>query len=281
MVKIISDTLTCISPEEARQIGLGLIPQLVVFGDETYRDDTEITPSEFLRRLKVSASLPKTAAPPPALYAPLFAEYSAQGETIVVVCPTAEASGTFRSATVAAQDFPDADIHIVDTKLLAGGHGAVAKAAVGWAKAGLDAAAIIERIEEMAPRNRTYFLVDTLEYLYKGGRIGAARALVGSLLQMKPILTFRNGHTEPFESQRTHRRALARMKEVILEDCPRTTDAHLCIMQGDAEQEAQALAAEFAAQLDVPLESIPIYEMTPAILVHSGPGVLGVSYFVS
>ena len=281
MVKIISDTLTCISPDEARQIGLGLIPQLVVFGDETYRDDTEINPSEFLRRLKASSSLPKTAAPPPALYAPLFAEYSAQGETFVVVCPTAEASGTFRSATVAAQDFPNADIRVVDTKLLAGCHGAVAKAAVGWASAGLDADAIIEKIEEMAPRNRTYFLVNTLEYLYKGGRIGAARALVGSLLQMKPILTFRNGHTEPFESQRTHRRALARMKEVILEDCPRSPDAHLCIMQGDAEQEARALTSEFAAELGVPVESIPVYEMTPAILVHSGPGVLGVSYFVA
>lgn len=281
MVKIISDTLTCISPEEARQIGLGFVPQLVIFGNDSYRDDTEITPREFIRRLKASSSLPKTAAPPPAFYTPLYKEYSEQGETIIVVCPTAEASGTFRGASVAAQDFPNADIRVVDNHLLAGGHGAVAKAALQWANQGLDADTIISKIEEMSTRNRTYFLVDTLEYLYKGGRIGAARALMGSLLQMKPILTFRNGHTEPFESQRTHRRAMARLKEVVLSDCPRAPEANLCIMQGDAEEEACALAAEFAILLDIPLSSIPIYEMTPAILVHAGPGVIGVSYFVA
>jgi len=281
MVKIISDTLTCISPQEAQQIGLGFIPQLVVFGTESFRDDTEINSREFLRRLKASSSLPKTAAPPPALYAPLYQEYSEQGHSIIVVCPTADASGTYRSAMVAAQDFPNADIRVIDTRLIAGGHGAVAKAALAWANQGMDADTIVKNIQEMAPRNRTYFLVDTLEYLFKGGRIGAARALVGSLLQMKPILTFRNGHTEPFESQRTHRRALARMKEVILSDCPRAPEAHLCLMHGDAEEEANTLAREFATLLDVPLSSIPVYEMTPAILVHAGPGVLGVSYFVA
>jgi DegV family protein with EDD domain len=280
MIRIISDTLTCISPEEAQRIGLGYIPQMVIFGNESYRDDTQMNSREFLRRLKASSSLPKTAAPPPAMYTPLYKEYSEKGDTIIVVCPTAEASGTFRSATVAAQDFPDADIRVVDTHLIAGGLGAVAKAALTWVDQGLDADTIVNKIQEMSNRNRTYFLVDTLEYLYKGGRIGAARALVGSLLQMKPILTFRNGHTEPFESQRTHRRALARMKEVILSDCPRAPEAHLCIMHGDAEQEANSLAAEFATLLDVPQNSIPIYEMTPAILVHSGPGVLAVSYFI-
>lgn len=281
MVKIISDTLTCISPQEAEQIGLGFIPQMVIFGSESFRDDTEMNSREFLRRLKASSSLPKTAAPPPALYAPLFKEYSEQGHTIIVVCPTAEASGTFRSATVAAQDFPEADIRVIDTRLIAGGHGAVAKAALAWANQGLDPDAIVSKIEEMASRNRTYFLVDTLEYLFKGGRIGAAKALVGSILQMKPILTFRNGHTEPYESQRTHRRALARMKEIILSDCPRAPEAHLCLMHGDVEEEANTLAAEFALALDIPQSSIPIYEMTPAILVHAGPGVLGVSYFVA
>ena len=281
MVKIIADTTTCISPTEAREMGIGYLPQIVIFGSETYRDDTEIDSREFLRRLKASATLPKTAAPPPALYTPLYQEYSAQGDTIIVLCPSAEASGTFRSATVAAQDFPEADLRIIDTKLVAGGFGAVVKEAVRWANDGLDAGTIVTKIEEMAGRNRLYFLVDTLEYLYKGGRIGAARALFGSILQMKPILTFRNGHIEPFESQRTQKRALARMKEVILMDCPRASEAHLCIMQGGAEAVASNLAQEFAALLDVPLSSIPIDDMTPAILVHSGPGVIGVSYFVA
>lgn len=98
---------------------------------------------------------------------------------------------------------------------------------------------------------------------------------------MKPILTFRDKHIEPFESQRTQRKALARLKEIVLSDCPRSPEAHLCLMHGDAEDQARTLAAEFAGLLDIPVEQIPIYDLTPAILVHTGPGVLAVSYFVS
>jgi DegV family protein with EDD domain len=281
MIKIIGDTLSCISPQEAKDRGIGYIPQMIVFGSDSYRDDTEINPNQFLVKLRASSELPKTAAPPPALYEPLFREFAKEGNTVIVITPSAEVSGTYRSATVAAGEFPDADIRVIDTGLLAGGLGAVVIQAQRWVEAGLDASSIVLNVTEMSSRHRLYFVVDTLEYLFKGGRIGAAKALFGSLLQVKPILTFRNGHTEPYESQRTQRKALARLKEIVLSDCPRSPDAHLCIMHGDAEDQARALAADFAMLLDVPAVQIPVYEMTPAILVHSGPGVLAVSYFVS
>lgn len=280
MVKIIGDTLSCISPEEARQIGIDYLPQLIVFGEETYRDDTEMNAIQFLRRLKESSALPKTAAPPPSLYTPIYQQIAEQHETAIVVCPSNSLSGTYRSATVAAKDFPDADIRIVDTNIIAGGLGAVVKQALRWANEGLDADTIVEKIQELSNRNRIYFVVDTLEYLYRGGRIGAAKALFGSILQVKPILTFRNGVTEPFESQRTHKRAIARLKEVVLSDCPRDPSAHLCVMHGDAEAEARQFAAEIGGSLGIPVQEIPIYHMTPAILVHSGPGVIAASYFV-
>lgn len=280
MIKIIADTLSCISPEEAKQRGLGYIPQIIIFGDETFRDDYEMNPREFLKRLRTSSGLPKTAAPPPSMYTPLFKEYSEQGHTIIVIAPGSEVSGTFRSASVAAVDFPNADIRIIDTQLLAGGLGAIVKQAQQWAENGLDADTIVEKVKEMAQRHRLYFVVDTLEYLYKGGRIGAAKALFGSILQVKPILTFRNGHTEPYESQRTQKKALARFKEIILSECPRTPEAHLCIMHGDAEEQARSLAIELGSLLDIPTDTIPVYDLTPAILVHSGPGALAVSYFV-
>lgn len=281
MIKIIADTLSCISPAEARELGIYYLPQIVVFGENSYRDDTEMDPISFLKRLKSSPVMPKTAAPPPALYEPIFRELSAEGHTMIVIAPTAEMSGTYRSACVAAQDFPDADIRVIDTKIIAGGMGAVVKQALKWAAEGVDADTLVEKIIEMSSRMRIYFLVDTLEFLYRGGRIGAAKALFGSLLQVKPILTIQQGHTDVFESQRTHKRALARLKEIVLTDCPRNPEAHLGLMHGDAEDLARSVAAEFSAELGVPVEDIPIYDLTPAILTHSGPGVLGISYFTA
>jgi DegV family protein with EDD domain len=200
---------------------------------------------------------------------------------MIVVAPTAQLSGTFRGASVAAQDFPNADIRIIDTQLIAGGLGAVVKQAVKWANAGLEPDVVVEKIKEMSSRHRVYFVVDTLEYLYRGGRIGAGKKLFGSLLQVKPILTLKDGLTEAYESQRTAKRALARLKEVVLSDCPRDPEAHLCVMHGDAEELARSIASEFGGILGIPVADIPIYDLTPAILVHAGPGVIGVSYFVA
>lgn len=285
MIKIIADTLSCISPAEAQQLGIGYIPQLVIFGEETFRDDTEMNASLFLKKLKASPVLPKTAAPPPALYGPLYRECAQRGDTVIVVAPSAQVSGTVRSAEVAAQEiaveFPKVDIRVIDTELIAGGLGAVVKQALKWANAGLDPDTVVAKIREMSQRHRVFFLVDTLEYLYRGGRIGAAKALFGSLLQVKPILTLKDGHTEAFESQRTHKRALARLKEIVLTDCPRDPEAHLCVMHGEADSLAMETAAEMAGLLGVPASEIPIYDLTPAILTHTGPGALAIAYFVA
>lgn len=280
MVKIIADTTSCIPPAEAEQMGIGYLPQIIVFGEETYRDDTEMDPRSFLKRQKVSPVLPKTAAPPPALYTPIYQKYSEEDQSMVVLCPSIDVSGTFRSATVAANDFPGADIRVIDTRLIAGGLGAVVKQAKVWADQGKSADFIVENAQMMSKREKIFFLVDTLEYLYKGGRIGAAKALLGSILQMKPILTFNEGLIQPFDSQRTQKRALARLKEVVSADCPHASDAHLCIMHGDAEDTARQCAEDLSVGLGIPLSDITIYDLTPAILVHSGPGVIAVSYFV-
>lgn len=281
MIHIIADTTSCIPPSEATQKGLYYIPQIIVFGEDTYRDDTEMNALLFLKRLRASPILPKTAAPPPALYTPIFRESSSHGDTIVVICPSNDLSGTYRSAEVAAKDFPEADIRIIDTRLVAGGLGAVVNQAIQWVAEGLDADTIVAKIQEMASREKVFFAVDTLEYLYKGGRIGAAKALFGSLLQVKPILSVSNGLIEPCDNQRTHKRALMRLKEIILSDCPHDLNAHLSVMHGDAEDEARQFAQELSGALNIPLDQIPIYDLPPAILVHSGPGIIGASFFVA
>jgi DegV family protein with EDD domain len=277
MVRIIADTLSCIPVDEAKALGIPYIPQLIIFGEDTYRDDTEINSATFLEKLHTSTELPKTAAPPPALYQPIFEEVMNNNDTALVICPSAELSGTYRSALVSAGDYPEADIRIVDTKTLASGLGAIVLEAHQLAMGGSPAEGIIERIDFLSARSRTYFLVDTLEYLHKGGRIGGAKALLGSILQLKPILTLENGQIESLESQRTHKRALARLKELVFTQTAKTGQANVAVLQGDAEQEADSLAR--AIETELGQVNVPVYNLPPAILVHSGPGALGVSFF--
>lgn len=134
-------------------------------------------------------------------------------------------------------------------------------------------------MRDLIARQKVYFVVDTLEYLHKGGRIGGGKALVGGLLRVKPILTLVDGRVEPFEQQRTTRRALARLRELVLEGCPSGDGAHICVMHAGADREAQALASDFAAELG--LSGVPIYELPPAIVVHGGPGLLAASFFTA
>lgn len=278
MVKIVADTTAGLPREMLKLLGIPLIPQIVVFGEESYRDDTELDTAAFLVKLKASKELPKTAAPAPVLYNPIYAEAKQRGESVIVIAPSAKISGTVRAAAVAAQDFPGVDVRVVDSLTTAGNLASLVLMADAWAKSGLDADAIVSRLNDWIARGRIYFLVNTLEYLQKGGRIGGAKALMGELLQIKPILCLREGQVEPFEQQRTKKRAVARLVEIVEEQCPKGPEAHLCVMQADAMEEAEVLAADLRSRMN--LTSIPIYELPPAIVVHGGPGVLGIGFFV-
>jgi DegV family protein with EDD domain len=278
MVKIVADT-TCGLPRELlAQRGIPLIPQVVIFGDKGYHDDAEMDTAAFLQRLKASPTLPKTSAPEPTLYHPIFRQAAENGDSVVVVAPTGKASGTVRSAQTAAQDFPDADVHIVDTQTISCNLGSLVLVADDMAKAGKSADEVVAKLNDMIPRGRLYFLVDTLEYLAKGGRIGGAKKLLAELLEIKPILQVKNGQVESFEQQRTRKRAIARLVEVVVESCPGGDEAHLCVLQVQAEAEAAVLVEEL--KLKVNVQHIPIYELPPAIVVHSGPKAMGVGFFV-
>lgn len=277
MITIVADTTSSIPVPMASELGIPYIPQIIVFGDQTYRDDTEMDSKTFLQQLRASTALPKTAAPPPALYNPVYEKYTQNGDTVIVLTPSADVSGTYRSAEVAAAEFADRDIRIVDTRSVGGGLASMVLQAHQWVKEGMDADTIVKRIKDLSSREKLFFVVDTLEYLYKGGRIGGAKMLVGSILQVKPILQLKNGRTEPVESQRTKKRAMARLKELVYAECPRHDGALLSIMHGDVPEEAQALADEFKDQLGI--SNLRIYDLPPAILVHAGPGVIAVSYF--
>ena len=278
MTIIIADT-TCGLPRSLlAERGIPLIPQVVVFGEDSFHDDQDLDTTVFLQKLKAAKSLPKTAAPEPPLYFPIFEEAKRKGESVVVVAPTGKASGTVRSAQTAAQEFPGVDIRVVDTLTISCNLGSLVLLADDMAKAGKSADEIVTELNEMIPRGRIYFLVDTLEYLAKGGRIGGAKRLVAELLEVKPILQIKNGQVESFEQQRTKKRAIARLVEIAAEQCPGGESAHVCVIQVVAEEEAEALVEELKSKIKV--SHIPIYELPPAIVVHAGPRAMGVGFFI-
>jgi DegV family protein with EDD domain len=277
MIRIIADT-TCALPRDVTgKLGIPVLPQIIIFGEESFRDDTELNTAAFLKKLRASPTLPKTAAPPPALYTPIYTEIIQKGDTAVVVCPSEDVSGTYRAAVVAAQDFPGAPIHVVDTRIVAGMLGVAVLLADQWAKEGIPLKDLLARLEALKKLQRTYFVVDTLEYLHKGGRIGTAKALLGEMLQVKPILQVEDGHVGPFEQQRTRKRALARLKELVAQGCPKDRRSYPCVMHADAEDTAQDLAKGFRESLGI--REIPVYEMPPAIVVHAGPGVVAAGFY--
>ncbi len=278
MVKIITDTTSCLSKDISERYQIPIIPQVINFGNESLYEGLQIDSDAFLKRLKSSSILPKTAAPPPALFVEQFQKLVPMGEPILCIHPSSEVSGTVRSAQIAARDFPEADIRIIDTRVVASPLGTMVQLAAEWAEQDISADAIVTNLLGMVTRCRVYFLVATLEYLARGGRIGGAAALLGSILQIKPILALHDGRVDQYERERTHRRAVARLKELVVEQIPKDGTGYLTVMHAGVHEEGHTLAAELARLVNQ--SHIPVTHVPPAVITHGGPGILGVGFFV-
>jgi len=278
-IRIVTDTTAVLPQEYTVAHHVEVVPQIILFGQESFQEDYELSYSEFIRRLRSAPELPKTAAPEPRLLIEAFRRQLAEAETVIAIHPSTDVSGTVRSAITAKEEaFPEADIRVIDSRTVGSNLASMVIDAVEWAESGVSADEIMNRLQAMIPRSRIYFLVATLEYLRKGGRIGGASALVGSVLQIKPILQLKDGRVEPLEKVRTHRHALERLKELVIEQCPRTPSAHLSVMNADELEAARRLAEELKSKLG--FERVPIYNVGASITTHGGPGILAASFFV-
>lgn len=277
MTRIIADTLCGLSLETAQRLGIPMIPQVINFGEESYREGVDMDHAAFMARLRTGKELPKTSAPYPGDFLKVFEELVPTGESLVCLHPSAEVSGTVRSALTAQEAFPQADIRIIDTRTIAGPLASIVLAADRLAKSGATADQVVAAVHAMMPLARIYFLVDTLEFLRRGGRIGGAAALVGSVLQIKPILTFAGGKVEPFEKERTKKRALARVLELVRSEAASGAEAAISVMHSAAPDEAAALAATLMT--DLGLEDVLVMDLVPAIVTHAGPGTLAIGFF--
>jgi len=274
-IKFVTDSTAYLPQEILHAYDIRVVPLKVLFGDRVYRDGIDLTNNEFYRMLSEAQRLPTTSQPAVGEFERVYAELLDQGHEIISVHISGKLSGTVESARSAAEQFPGAPIHVVDSLSTAFGLAMMLIEITKSAAEGYDTAAILRRLDQMVRDTEMYFVVDTLEYLEKGGRIGAARALLGTLLKIKPVLMVEDGLIVPLSSVRTKRKAIAFM----LEQASRSVEGHhhvrLAVAHGQVPEEMD----ELLQMIQQRFGSCEVFtsEVGPVIGTHTGPGVLGMA----
>ena len=268
-VKVVTDSTSDLPKDLAEELGVTVVPLTVYFGEEAYKDGVEMSSSDFFKRLTSGNVIPRTTQPTVGDFETAYRPLAEQGHEILSVHISDKLSGTMNSARAGALEVPDAKIEIVDTRTASLAQALVVKAAAEAANGGASLAEAAAAAREASERTDVYFLLDTLEYLQKGGRIGRAAALIGGLLAIKPVLTVVDGEVHPQEKLRTRAKALARLREIATSGGPYAEIAFIHEAQGDDERD---FAEHLRTNMDAPMISGPI---GPVIGTYTGPGVIG------
>lgn len=277
-IGIVCDSTCDLGPQWLAQHDVRMVPLKVLFDSVSYLDWIDLSPEEFYVKLAASPTLPKTSQPSPADFATAYAELADAGYTeIVSVHLTSALSGTFESATMAAVDSP-VPVRIVDTKTVSMATSLAIKAAIEARDAGSSAAEVESAARGAAESSRLFFVLDTLEYLVKGGRAGKAAGLAASVLNIKPILTFTpEGTIEPFKKVKGLKKALAELAAHVATDSA-GKQLRLSVLHGAAPELAeQMISALDAAGVSYELDTVG--SVGAVIGTYAGPGAVGVAYY--
>ena len=273
-VAIVSDSTADLPPALAAGRSIKIVPLTLNFDGEVLLDGVDITASEFYRRLPHATTHPTTSQPSPGRFAEAYSALLADHDAVVSIHISEKLSGTFESAQQAADMTDPTRVHVIDSEVVSMSLGLVVLAAATLASRGADAEAIVDKVQSMRGDVQTYFSVATLEFLRRGGRIGRASALLGSVLQVKPVLCIRDGLVTPLERVRTFERALSRVVELA-----RAVDRGqgICAIVGHAGAEADA--ERVGRELEPIAETLMIQPLGPVVGAHAGPGVVGVGCY--
>ena len=277
-VAIVTDSTAYLPSELVKQYQITVLPLSIIWEGKSYRDGIDIQPEEFYQRLQKAGSMPTTSQITTPAMQSAFSALLEQGYDVLGIFLSSKFSGTMQSAEQARQMIPGvADkIVVMDSQFTIMAMGWSVLAAARAASAGEKLASCREIAERTRDHSGVYFVVETLEFLRRGGRIGGAQALLGTVLNIKPLLKMRDGQIEAVEKIRTKTAALNRMLELTVEQVGSKTPARLATAHAKAEAEASALLADVCAQLN-PVESY-CRPLTPVVGAHVGPGTVALSY---
>jgi len=277
-VAIVTDSTAYLPNDILNKFSITVTPQILIWGGETFEDGVDILPDEFYRRLKTAKVMPTTSQVAIVKMKTTFEQLLEAGYEVLGIFISAKLSGTIDSAIKAKEMLPKAvtKIAVVDSNSTSMAMGFHVLAAARAAQAGADLAECQKLAEEAQDHTGVYFVVDTLEFLHRGGRIGGAQAMLGSALNLKPLLKLRDGRIESVEKIRTKGKAISRMIDLVVEQVAGRTPVRLATLHANAASEARS-ALEAAAVRLHPVEQI-LASVSPAIGTHAGPGTVGLAY---
>jgi len=273
-VKVITDSAADLPPTLAEELGITVVPVYLRFGDKVYRDRVDISEDEFYHRLLHDPIHPSTTQPTPQDFADAYQKLSQEADGIISIHLTSRLSGTYNSAIQGKKLVEDGcPIEVVDSQTLSMANGLIAMEAAKIARSGKGLQQVVTEVRQIIPNIHLLILLDTLKYLAKGGRIGKAKALLGSVLSVKPLLIVKDGELRPAGQVRTRSQGIQRLFDfaknaIDIQD--------LSVVYSTTPDEAQILA-EHVGSL-VPRERITLARVGPALGVHAGPGALGIGF---
>ena len=273
-VRVITDSSCDLTIEDTTARGIGVVPLRIRFGTEEYVDREQLSVEDFYAKMAATGLLPETAAPSPGRFEQEFrAAADAGADAVVCINLSGELSATVQSARTAARAFEgDLDVRVIDSLSLTGGLGTMVLDAAAAAAEGADADTVEQLVQSMIGRTEIFAALDTLENLKKGGRVGSAKALLGSMLSVKPLIRITDGAVSEAGKQRTRRRALEWLRDTLFAE---PTVEQLSVLHGEAPD-----IDDFLAMIAprYPRESLRLGKIGAVIGTHGGPGVIGVCY---
>ncbi len=274
-IALVSDSTANLPADFIAEHHVSVVPLYIKIGDKTYRDQVDITPAQFYELLPSASPLPTTSQPSVGDFQTVYQDLRDKGATsIISIHLSSGISGTVNAARLAAEQMGGMPIEIIDTQSAASAHMMTVETAAQAIGAGLGLQEVVALAQRVADEQKTLFTVDTLEYLYKGGRIGGAAALVGSLLQFKPLLYFRDGRIDALERVRKSSRSLARMVEVMAEWMGPQTPVQAVVMHAASLERANEVAELMRQSLNI--VNLRIQFVTPVLGAHCGNGTIGI-----
>lgn len=274
---VVTDSTAYIPKEVRDQLQIHMIPLQVIFGQDVYEEEIDLTSDGFYEKVKQVEKLPTTSQPPIGQFVELFQQLAEEYDAVISIHLSSGISGTYQGAVAAGEMVDNIDVYAFDSEISCQVQGFYVEEAAQMALGGKSPAEILARLEEIKKSAIAYFMVDDLAHLQRGGRLSSAQALIGSLLQVKPLLHFDNKVIVPFEKIRTRKKALKRVADLLAADVASGEPFRAVIIHAKREEEARRWKEELESQL--PNVEFELSYFGPVIGTHLGEGAMGMGWY--